>query len=448
MGLFDKIKFKISKKVMQWASSFKNFKPSFTPFGEDIMADDTVNTIVNRILNEYSKLTPRHIRTVEGKQVKVSDNNINNLFKFPNSKMGKVDFMRTVAYLRETTKNAFIYPTYELYHNKKTNQFKKVYTGLYPLRPRTVNFYEDPSNTIYIEFIFPNGDSSGLLLYDEVIHWRKDFGANEFLGGDEYGRPNNSALLRYLQLNDKLLQSTFKTIEGSLTINGILKYGTLIDEDKREKAREEFEEKLQNNKSGILALDTGADYIAMPFTGKLIDKDTLEFFRKSIRQHFGVSEAILDGDFTAEQKEAFHETVVEDGSISFGEALSRVMLTPFERSNGNEIVCYTDKVQMMSADKKDKLANTLLPVGGVTPNEIRSWHGLPPIDGGDEPMMSLNWVKKSIADEYQLEKYKSKYNTSKPNASNSDNNNEDESEEGINDDASKENEEEELNNEE
>ena len=425
MNWFDKLKIKVVNKVMDWAGTVRGYAPTFTSFGEDIMNDDTVLTIVNRILDEYSKLNPRHIRTIEGKHVKVADNNINNLLENPNPYMTKSDFLRKIAFLRETYENVFIYPTYDLYQNKKTGVTKKVYTGLYPIQPNKVEFYEDDSGTLYIEFQLPNGDYSGKLLYDDVIHWRKNFGIADYMGGNQNGLPNNSSLLRHLELNDKLLQSTFKTIEGSLTISGILKYGGLINKDDREKERKEFEDKLQSNKSGIIALDSGGDYIPIPFNGKLIDKETLDFFDKKIRQHYGVSEAILNGDYTNEQKEAFYETVIEAGVISLGQAFSRVMLTPFERSNGNTIIFYTNKVQMMSTDKKLALAKELRPTGGVTDNEVRSWFGLPPIEGGDEPKMSLNWIKVSIVDEYQLEAYKNK------GASNSkDNNNDDNLKEG------------------
>lgn len=425
MNWFDKLKIKVVNKVMDWAGTVRGYAPTFTSFGEDIMNDDTVLTIVNRILDEYSKLNPRHIRTIEGKHVKVADNNINNLLENPNPYMTKSDFLRKIAFLRETYENVFIYPTYDLYQNKKTGVTKKVYTGLYPIQPNKVEFYEDDSGTLYIEFQLPNGDYSGKLLYDDVIHWRKNFGIADYMGGNQNGLPNNSSLLRHLELNDKLLQSTFKTIEGSLTISGILKYGGLINKEDREKERKEFEDKLQSNNSGIIALDSGGDYIPIPFNGKLIDKETLDFFDKKIRQHYGVSEAILNGDYTNEQKEAFYETVIEAGVISLGQAFSRVMLTPFERSNGNTIIFYTNKVQMMSTDKKLALAKELRPTGGVTDNEVRSWFGLPPIEGGDEPKMSLNWIKVSIVDEYQLEAYKNK------GASNSkDNNNDDDLKEG------------------
>lgn len=423
MGIFDKLKIKLVNKALNWAGTVRGYAPTFTSFGENIMNDDTVLTIVNRILDEYSKLNPRHIRTVNGKQVKVSDNTINTLLENPNTYMTKSDFLRKIAYLRESYENVFIYPTYDLYQNKKTGITKKVYTGLYPLQPRKVDFYEDDNGILYIEFQLPNGEYSGKILYDEIIHWRKNFGINDYMGGNENGLPNNSSLLKNLQLNDKLLQSTFKTVEGSLTINGVLKYGGMINEADREKARQKFEEQLQSNKSGIIALDSGGDYIPIPFNGKLIDKETLDFFDKKIRQHYGVSEEILNGKYTNEDKEAFYETVIEAGVLSLGQAFSRVMLTPFERSNGNTIIFYTNRVQMMSADKKLRLAEILMPVGGVTSNRVLSWFGEPPIEGGDEPMVSLNWIKKSIADQYQLENYKIGNNSSVSN-SNNDNNDE------------------------
>lgn len=119
MGWFDKLKLKTSNTIVKWAASVLGYAPTFSEFGEDIMNDDTVLTIVNRILDEYSKLNPRHIRTTNGKQVKVRDNQINNLLKFPNKLMTKTDFLRRVAFLRETYDNVFIYPTYDLYFNKK-----------------------------------------------------------------------------------------------------------------------------------------------------------------------------------------------------------------------------------------------------------------------------------------------------------------------------------------
>ena len=404
MGWLQKLQNKAINKVFYWANSV-NGTPSFSQFGNNIMNDETVFTITNRILDEYSKMNPRHIRIVKGKQVDVTNNNLNEILKNPNNLMTQSDFLRKCAWLRETCKNCFIYPTYDLYYNPTNGRTKKVYKALYPLQPAQVDFYEDDLGIIYVDFTFMNGEHSGKIRYDEVIHWRKEFGENEYMGGDINGTANNTALLKHLQENDKLLQATFKSIEGSLRINGILKLNGYINKENGEEERKEFEKKLETNQSGILSLDNGGEYTPIPYYGKNVSKDILKFFDDKIRRHYGVSEAILDGDYTAEQKEAFYETVLESGAISLGQAFERVLLTPFERSNGNTIICYTSEIQMMSAQNKIKIAELLLPVGGVNTNTILSWFGEPPVEGGDEYYMSLNWVKKSIADEYQLSKY-------------------------------------------
>lgn len=404
MGWLQKLQNKAINKVFYWANSV-NGTPSFSQFGNNIMNDETVFTITNRILDEYSKMNPRHIRIVKGKQVDVTNNNLNEILKNPNNLMTQSDFLRKCAWLRETYKNCFIYPTYDLYYNPTNGRTKKVYKALYPLQPAQVDFYEDDLGIIYVDFTFMNGEHSGKIRYDEVIHWRKEFGENEYMGGDINGTANNTALLKHLQENDKLLQATFKSIEGSLRINGILKLNGYINKENGEKERKEFEKKLETNQSGILSLDNGGEYTPIPYYGKNVSKDILKFFDDKIRRHYGVSEAILDGDYTAEQKESFYETVLESGAISLGQAFERVLLTPFERSNGNTIICYTSEIQMMSAQNKIKIAELLLPVGGVNTNTILSWFGEPPVEGGDEYYMSLNWVKKSIADEYQLSKY-------------------------------------------
>ena len=417
MGWLQKLQNKAINKVFYWANSV-NGTPSFSQFGNNIMNDETVFTITNRILDEYSKMNPRHIRIVKGKQVDVTNNNLNEILKNPNNLMTQSDFLRKCAWLRETYKNCFIYPTYDLYYNPTNGRTKKVYKVLYPLQPAQVDFYEDDLGIIYVDFTFMNGEHSGKIRYDEVIHWRKEFGENEYMGGDINGTANNTALLKHLQENDKLLQATFKSIEGSLRINGILKLNGYINKENGEKERKEFEKKLETNQSGILSLDNGGEYTPIPYYGKNVSKDILKFFDDKIRRHYGVSEAILDGDYTAEQKEAFYETVLESGAISLGQAFERVLLTPFERSNGNTIICYTSEIQMMSAQNKIKIAELLLPVGGVNTNTILSWFGEPPVEGGDEYYMSLNWVKKSIADEYQLSKYNNNASYSQQNNEN------------------------------
>lgn len=402
MGLLNFINSKVEGSFLKMANTMVGFSPSFAQFGNDIMQDDTVKTIVNRALDEYSKLNPRHIKTYKGKQIDVSKSNINYVLNNPNKLMTKSDFLRKCAWLRETYNNCFIYPTYDIYYNKSTKKFKRVYKELYPLHVTQVDFYEDEGGNLFVDFTFPKGEHSGKLAYDDIIHWRKDFSENEYLGGGADGFPDNSSLLKYLDTNDKLIQATFKSIEGSMKINGVVKIGSLMKKEFSEATRRDFEKQLEEGKYSFLTLDNGADYTPIPYYGKNIGDNILKFFDNKIRNHYGTSEAIVSGDYTNEQKEAYYETVLEAGIIGLGLAFSRVMLTPQERKTGNEITFYTSRVQMMSADKKLRLAELLLPTGGVSNNQVLGWFGEMPYEGGDERMMSLNYIKTKDASKYQL----------------------------------------------
>lgn len=407
--LFRKTKFKNqlneTKRKTKRAELMGSGYPSYSMFGDNVNKDETVFSITQRIITEYSKLDPTHIRTANGRQCRVNDSTINCLLKYPNERETISDFLSKASFLYLQFDNVFIYPIYDLWVNLKTGKKKKIYKEFKILNPTHVDFYEDTAGRIYVEFTFAKGYKSGLIAYNDIVHWRRNYGEGEFLGGNERGLPNNDSFLKHLELNDMLLQSTIKTINGALSINGVIKYAGLINDADREKNRLKFIEQLSQG-NGIIATDNGITYESIPFNGKVIDKDTLQFLDNKTRRHYGVSEAILDGDYTPEQKEAFYETVMESGIISLGLAFTRVLFTPFERANGNEIIFYSNKIMMMSHDKKIQLANLLMPVGGVTPNTVLSWFGQQPYEGGDRRYRFLNWIPEDIADAYQLETYK------------------------------------------
>ena len=60
-------------------------------------------------------------------------------------------------------------------------------------------------------------------------------------------------------------------------MNGIMKYNTLMDDNKIHEAIREFEEKLNRNESGILPLDLKTEYIPLEHKIELVDADTLKF---------------------------------------------------------------------------------------------------------------------------------------------------------------------------
>ena len=392
-----------TNKQMQQVRMLDGYSPIFSQFGQNVYASDVVQMCIDIIATECSKLRPQHIRTDKnGMQVTVNSS-INRLFKFaPNELMTTRDFIEKIIWLLYMNYNAFIYPTYEVKTNDRGNTYRN-YTGFYPLNPTQVTFLQDTTGKLFVELGFANGDKF-TLAYSNIIHLRKKFSVNDVMGGGMDGQPDNKALLKVLQINDTVLQGLEKAIKTSLTIRGIIKINTLMDDEKQQAERRRFEEAINSSKSGILPLDLKGDYIDLKPDPKIIDKDTLEFLEKKILYYYGVSMPILSGDFTDEQYQAFYEKTLEPLIISLGQAFSKCIFTQRELEVGNEIVFYPQKLLFTNTKNKIAVADILGNRGALTNNQLLELFGYPPYKGGDERYMSLNYIDVTLANEYQMKR--------------------------------------------
>lgn len=381
------------------------YTPVFSSFGEDIYASDIVQNAIACITSEMSKLNPKHIRTdnASGLQT-VVNSDLGRLLKFgPNPLMTTSDFLEKITYLREVNKNAYIYPAFREIP-LENGYYKREYTGLWPLNPTTVDFLEDASGKLFIKFYFSNGEDY-TFPYNDIIHWRKDFTANDFVGGDINGQSNNKALLKLLKTSDTIIQGLDKSVKAGLTVKGLLKINTLMDDEEQKKEREKFEAKMTNAQSGILAVDLKNEFTPITIDPKLIDKDTIEFIDKRVLANYGVSIKIFNGDFTEEEYQAFYEKKLEPMIISLGRCFSK-LFTQRELEVGNEIIFYNQGLMFMNTKNKIAAVDILSRIGTLTDNQILAVFGYPPFAGGNVRNKSLNYINRDIADVYQLSKTK------------------------------------------
>jgi HK97 family phage portal protein len=391
-----------STQNMTYAKMLNGYIPVFTQFGDDIYASDIVQNCIRCIVTEMSKLQPKHIRIDSETSIQtVVNSSINRLLKFgPNELMTTTDFLEKITYLREVYKNAFIYPAYREIP-VGGEYVRREYIGFYPLKPVQVDFLQDPSGKIFIKFYFLNSYNY-TMPYADIIHWRKDYGANDFMGGDATGRPDNDAILKQLRINDIVIQGLEKGVKAALTIRGLLKINTYLNDEKQEKERLAFEEKLRKNESGIMAIDMKNDYVPLNLDPKFIDKDTLEFLDKRIINNYDVSLPILNGTFTEEEYQAFYEKKLEPMIISLGRVFSKTLFTQRELEVGNEVIFYQQGLMFTNMKNKIAAAEILSNRGALTDNELLAIFGYPPFPEGNVRHMSLNFIDRELANRYQL----------------------------------------------
>ena len=398
MSLFSKL-FRKGPEQVHAAPGMNGLLPLFTQYGTNIYASDVVQQAIKCIVDELKKLNPLHIRQKGNDPIPVKGN-IQDILDCPNELMTTSEFVEKVMWLLMLNYNAFIIPTFIRWFDE--GEERRRYEALYPINPIQVDFIEDASGTLYVKFWFRNGTST-TYPYSDVIHLRYSYSVNDYMGGNEFGQPDQAAILQTIDLNKKLLEGVAKAMNASYSINGVIKYNTMMDEEKMKKAIAELERHLANGESGFLPIDLKADVQPLQRQIELVDKDTLEFIDGKILRNWGVPLPILRGDYTTEQYNAFYQKCLEPIVICFSQALTKKLFTRREIAFGNKIKLYPKELLFLSTAQTIEMIKELSPTGALFENEKRAALGmmpLPELEG--KRYMSLNWIDAANAAQYQV----------------------------------------------
>ena len=392
MSIFDffrKNKNKGANIAMNYAPTSSGITPINIDYNSiNIYASDIVMQSIRCKANEFKKLNPRHIRNVDGRQMTITTSSVARVLKRPNAYMTQSDFLERITYLLELNKNVYIYPDY--YVNQAG---EKVYTSMYPLKPSEVDMLVDDSGRYFYRLMFGNGEKT-ILPIEDIIHWKKDYGTDEYFGGN--GWMDTESLKKAIGYYDTMLKSIAKALSVSCNVNGIMRINSYLSDDKLEAEKEAFKKRIESNESAILFTDMKGEYTDIKRDVKLVDAETVKFLYENIIRANGTSLAILSGDYTKAQKEAYYEHALEGDIKSLGEAMSKVFFTDREAGFGNEIILYPHLINFMSMETKIAVAELAAPAGYFTRDEGRALFGYPPLPegmGGDEIPQGYNIIR-------------------------------------------------------
>lgn len=403
MEWFDKL-FRRGPKNPKFAPTMNGFLPIYTQFGTNIYASDVVQQALKCIVDEMKKLNPTHVRYIDSDPAPVKGSTVQDILNQPNPLMTTSEFLEKTMWLLLMNYNVFIIPTYYTWIDDKTGAERRYYQSLYPIKPTQVDFIEDAVGRLFVKFYFWNGETT-TLPYDDIIHIKYNYSVNEYMGGNELGQPDHEALLGTLDLNHQLLQGIAKAMNASYAINGIVKYNTMMDNGKTEAAIKELEQKLINSQSGFLPLDIKADFTPLERKTQIVDEATLKFIDEKILRNWGVPLAILTGDYTKAQYNAFYQKTLEPLIIAISQALTKKLFTDRERAFGNKVELYPKELIFMTVEQTLEMIKELSPTGALFENEKRVALGLKPLpELAGKRYMSLNWIDANNASEYQVGK--------------------------------------------
>lgn len=384
MDIFSFIKSKFKNKSgKKYAKSPDYFWPFFTQTGSMQYDSVVIQQAINCIVREMKKLKPRHLRMGKEGLYPVQDR-IQAVLERPNQLMTTTDFIEKMIWNLFFNYNSFVLPEWD-----ENNRL----VALWPIQPVNVDFLEDANGEYWVKFLFAN-DLEGTVRYRDVIHLRYNYSVNQWMGGNMMGQPDLDVLDKTLELNSTMLEGVGKALKSSFAINGVVKYNTMIDEQKAEESIRRLTDALNRNESGLMGLDLRGEFIPFKRDIKLVDPDTLKFLDEKILRHFGVPVCILNGDYTVEQYEAFYQKTLEPLVEEMNQAFTKCIFSDRQSSFGNCIRFMPRDLVFMTNGQKVEILRLFVDSGAMFVNEARVIAGLSPNEEYDGvKFMSLNYTQ-------------------------------------------------------
>lgn len=340
---------------------------------------DIVRSSIKPKSKAIGKAVAKHIRTkiVEGK--KTTEVNPEIFMKFlleePNEYMTFQVMQEKVANQLALNGNAFILILRD--ENGIPN-------GLYPIPAVSVERKFDENHRTYLKFFYLNGRYSEFY-YEDIIHLREEFISNDF-----FGESPQEALSELMETVSVMDQGLRKAIKNSSIIRWLLKYTTSMrDEDLKMHAKEFADNYLDISSAGsigVAAVDAKADAIQVDnkdfVPNSTVSKQQIE----RIRAFFHTNENIVTSKYTEDEWISYYEAEVEPTLQQMAGEYTRKLFSRTQRGYGNAIIFESSSLTFASMATKLQLA-TMVDRGIMTPNEVRYYFGLPPIEGGDEALL-------------------------------------------------------------
>jgi phage portal protein BeeE len=156
------------------------------------------------------------------------------------------------------------------------------------------------------------------------------------------------------------------------------------------------------NNGGIAATDAKADYIELKNDPKMVDEKVMQAAKTKVFNYFGVNESIIKSDYSEDQWNAFYESTIEPIAIQLSLEFTSKLFTSKEQGYGNEIIFESNRLQYASNKTKVEVVTMLVDRGMMSLNQGLEVFNLPPIEGGEKRIVSLNFVDSELANQYQL----------------------------------------------
>lgn len=382
--IFGNKKQKIYEQKLQLLSGFN---ATYTDISDNIKDNIIAKECINAIATHCAKMMPKHYK--RSGQLKTEINrDINYIVSCkPNPFMTVYQFLYKIVSLWLSQNNEFIYIDID---------DKGYLRGLYPLNPLFCTLIEY-ENEIWLKFQFLNGNIY-YVKYSRIIHLRDYYIDHDFYGD------SNDVLMSAIETQTVADDGIKNAIKISTSLRGIIKAQNAMLKNKDiQDMRDSFVNDLLKSTSGIAGLDARMDFKEINIEPVLLNKEQLEMVNGNIYGYFMISPKIIKSEYTADEWNAFYESVLEPRAIQMGQAFTNAIFGDKAIKDGHCIEFSVNRIKYAKTDTKISLIKEAGSLGLLTVDEGREILDLPAIGGeeGGKRLQTLNVINANLADKYQ-----------------------------------------------
>ncbi len=376
MGLFRKKQENVTERAIY--KMIVDIGNGFYTWNGELYQSDIVRACIKPKTKAIGKAVAKHVRTTmkeEKKKVEINPNvSMRFLLEEPNEFMTGQMLQEKTANQLALNGNAFILIIRDSFG---------IPVGLYPIPCTQVEAKYDVEHRLYLKFYYHNGKYSEFY-YSEIIHIRDDFFFN-----DIFGEAPTTALTDLMNTISTIDQGIVKAIKNSAVIRWLLKFTTALRPEDMKIQAEEFAENylsISNKSLGVAATDAKAEAVQVKNYDYVPNAAQVDRQTQRIYSFFNTNEKIVKSSYTEDEWIAYYEQCIEPVTTQMSGEYTRKLFSRRERGCGNEIIFESSSLTFASMTTKLNLTR-FVDRGIMTPNEVRKYLNLVPLDGGDKPLL-------------------------------------------------------------
>ncbi|WP_400263863.1 phage portal protein [Staphylococcus nepalensis] len=379
-NIISKVK---QKLIDNWVDQSKEKLYDFSPWrnknfwgviSNTLETNETIFAAITKLSNSMASIPIKLYKNYE-----VVTNDISLLITdSPNGSISSFDFINQIETCRNEKGNAYVLIERDIYHQPNK---------LYLINPDVVEILiESTSKDIYYS-IHAATDNKLIVHNTDMMHFKHIVGSNMVQGISPVDVLKNTT-----DFDNAIRNFNLKEMEKPESF--VLKYGTNVSDDKRKSAVQNFKDFYEEN-GGVLFQEPGVEID--PLDKKYVSEDivaTENLTRERIANVFQIPSVFLNANnaMTFNSNEELDRYYLQHTLLpiikQYEEEFNRKLLTKYRRTMG-----YYFKFNVKSflrADSKTQAEVYFKAVrsGYYTVNDIRLWEDLPPVEGGDTPLIS------------------------------------------------------------